>query len=1046
MNTYRMPFSVAITLLASSLSVHALAGGIEAGSPATRAKISAPAVRVLAQTSALERKAPHVAPAIGLAGPHVANLSPSVPSQQRATSSAATALADPGANSPAAGNAHGSNIGTANRVNPRVSPAGVMAAPHKILYAPADADDPAYRAAIAALTGGVVDYFDARAATPTAVQLAAYECVYTYGDYPFSNRVLFGDRLADFVDAGGKAILGVFCTWGGGGGLLGGRIMTAPYCPVTSPTGANHYAVSAYAGDGTTSLHAGVLAYDCMFRDLLVTQGAGVVDGHYADGEIGLAYRPDGRVVYTNGGGGATLGGTGDWTQIISNACEGLPTRHAILYAPSYVDDPTYRASIAAFTGGPVNYFNATAGTPSPALLATYDCVYTWVASGYSDRVTFGNNLADFVDAGGKVVLGVFCTFTTVASLGGRIMTSGYSPVTSPPGTNHYSSSTYAGDGTTCLHSGVAAYDCSYRDVLIAQGPGTVDGHYADGEIAQAYRPDGRVVYSNGLGSPGSGGGDWPRLIANACECNLATGHRILYAPGDPDDPAYRAVIATMTGGVVDYFDARSATPTLALMLTYDCVYTFSDYPYFDRALFGDRLADYADAGHRVIMGVACTYAVPYGLGGRIRTPAYSPVTSLLGNNHFTLSAYIGDGTTCFHNGVLAYDSPYRDFLVTQGAGKVDGHYADAEISFAYRPDRRVIYANGGANATFGGTGDWPRLIANACDCGNLTGNALACTNTGVAYGVNTQTGAGTFAYNLPTFGSGAGSTEIEIDPVTSKAWLQARDGFFFDQQFLLGSGAAAGPTVPNGVSYNGLEFALGRLYGTDITTNCGTSELRALDPVTGVGLPIGATSLGPIVGLAFDKRASALYGITSGCSSPSNLIRLDVTTGVAAVLGSTGIRAGSLEFGPGDDLFAGGDATDGGNLYSINRLTGATKLIGPSGFGSMTGLTFAPLGTLAVGDQPRTQLSLAALPNPSRGDRVLISFVMPVSGDAELSLFDIAGRRVWRQTMNALPPGDHEVAWNGRNSSGQRVQPGVYLVKFACPTGVRTVTQVMLR
>jgi len=54
-----------------------------------------------------------------------------------------------------------------------------MAAPHKILYAPADADDPAYRAAIAALTGGVVDYFDARAATPTAVQLAAYECVYT---------------------------------------------------------------------------------------------------------------------------------------------------------------------------------------------------------------------------------------------------------------------------------------------------------------------------------------------------------------------------------------------------------------------------------------------------------------------------------------------------------------------------------------------------------------------------------------------------------------------------------------------------------------------------------------------------------------------------------------------------------------------------------------------------------------------------------------------------------------------------------------------------
>jgi len=113
MNTYRMPFSVAITLLASSLSVHAFAGGIEAGSPATRAKISAPAVRVFGSNQR--------ARAQGAArcsrnrscrtsrGESVAER----PSQQRATSSPATALADPGANSPAAGNAHGSNIGTA---------------------------------------------------------------------------------------------------------------------------------------------------------------------------------------------------------------------------------------------------------------------------------------------------------------------------------------------------------------------------------------------------------------------------------------------------------------------------------------------------------------------------------------------------------------------------------------------------------------------------------------------------------------------------------------------------------------------------------------------------------------------------------------------------------------------------------------------------------------------------------------------------------------------------------------------------------------------
>ena len=40
-----------------------------------------------------------------------------------------------------------------------------------ILYAPSEDDDMAYRDAIAALTGGTVDYFDSRAGTPDAATL-----------------------------------------------------------------------------------------------------------------------------------------------------------------------------------------------------------------------------------------------------------------------------------------------------------------------------------------------------------------------------------------------------------------------------------------------------------------------------------------------------------------------------------------------------------------------------------------------------------------------------------------------------------------------------------------------------------------------------------------------------------------------------------------------------------------------------------------------------------------------------------------------------------
>jgi hypothetical protein len=191
-----------------------------------------------------------------------------------------------------------------------------------------------------------------------------------------------------------------------------------------------------------------------------------------------------------------------------------------ILYAPSEADDPTYRAAIAAASGGVVDYYDVRYSTPTLAfLLDNYDCVYTWANYAYFDNVGFGNVLADFVDAGRHVVLGAFCAYTSGNFLSGRIMTSGYCPVTG--GSNHFSTAAYAGDGTTCIHTGVTYYDSLYRDYLTLLGPGLVDGHYTDGEIAQAYRPDFRVIYSNGSGAFQLGGmGDWGKLISNSCACS----------------------------------------------------------------------------------------------------------------------------------------------------------------------------------------------------------------------------------------------------------------------------------------------------------------------------------------------------------------------------------------------------------------------------------------------------------------------------------------------------------------------------------------------
>ena len=128
-----------------------------------------------------------------------------------------------------------------------------------------------------------------------------------------------------------------------------------------------------------------------------------------------------------------------------------------------------------------------------------------------------GDILADYVDAGHNVILGVWCTYTIGNFLSGRIMDAGYSPVYSPDGSNLYALSDYAGDGTTCLYSGVSAFSHTYRDNLALQGEGVQDGSYTDGEIAAAYNELG-VVYVNGF--PGEANIDWTTLIKNAaCSC-----------------------------------------------------------------------------------------------------------------------------------------------------------------------------------------------------------------------------------------------------------------------------------------------------------------------------------------------------------------------------------------------------------------------------------------------------------------------------------------------------------------------------------------------
>ena len=76
-----------------------------------------------------------------------------------------------------------------------------------------------------------------------------------------------------------------------------------------------------------------------------------------------------------------------------------------------------------------------------------------------------------------------------------------------------------------------------------------------------------------------------------------------------------------------------------------------------------------------------------------------------------------------------------------------------------------------------------------------------------------------------------------------------------------------------------------------------------------------------------------------------------------------------------------------------------------------------------------------AARPNPRRG-APQFAFSVPEPGTARISIYDLEGRRIARLYDGEASAGVHELSWDGRDESGARVPPGIYLVRYAGPGG----------
>jgi len=69
-------------------------------------------------------------------------------------------------------------------------------------------------------------------------------------------------------------------------------------------------------------------------------------------------------------------------------------------------------------------------------------------------------------------------------------------------------------------------------------------------------------------------------------------------------------------------------------------------------------------------------------------------------------------------------------------------------------------------------------------------------------------------------------------------------------------------------------------------------------------------------------------------------------------------------------------------------------------------------------------------------------------SGSAPVlvELYDVAGRRIATLEKSTMPSGEYAISWNGTDDRGRQVSSGVYFVRLAVGTTVRSRKMVLLR
>jgi Zn-dependent metalloprotease len=201
------------------------------------------------------------------------------------------------------------------------------------------------------------------------------------------------------------------------------------------------------------------------------------------------------------------------------NSLASLSANAKVLYVNTILADTEsdlFVNQLRAVEGIELDLLNAISSTPTVEALQTYDAVIVASNSSWSDPKLLGDNLASYVDLGGKVILLVasICDIPGLA-LEGKIMTPEYIPLEQGPA--DYNIGTAPTFENHPITDGITTLDC-FIPVYTTQVTecGSSLGTYSSGTLVGAYNKNNSIVVINVFPAESYWQGDLVPMVTNA--------------------------------------------------------------------------------------------------------------------------------------------------------------------------------------------------------------------------------------------------------------------------------------------------------------------------------------------------------------------------------------------------------------------------------------------------------------------------------------------------------------------------------------------------